>query len=191
MHTFPTDLHVFRQKSKVTSLCVRKRDFFKAAIFFLEVSIGCKQRFTRKLAVFKVFTLFFLVNSSPFFAIKKLWMFAFIRKRIKVWNLHTSLTILSVAQCCSDRRSSFFQTCIEDGRAREGLHSWGSGCVLVDMAGLYKILGVVSSQWPVSKHASSVFPQASLSLTTLSPRKSPALQRTGSKIATYHLENWI
>lgn len=36
---------------------------------------------------------------------------------------------------------------------RKGLHSWGTGCALVDVAQSYKILRLVSSQRPVSKHA--------------------------------------
>lgn len=55
-------------------------------------------------------------------------------------------------------------TCTEEERVGEGIHSSCSGCVLVDMARLYKILRAVSSQRPVSKHAASVCPQASLSL---------------------------
>lgn len=39
---------------------------------------------------------------------------------------------------------------------RKGLHSWYSACVSVDIAGLYKILRLVPSQRPVSKHAAAV-----------------------------------
>lgn len=75
----------------------------------------------------------------------------------------------------------FFFTCTEEERLRKGLHSWCSGCVVVDMAWLYKILRLVSSQRPVSKHAASVWLQACLSLRPRSARitqsKAPPFNR--------------
>lgn len=61
-------------------------------------------------------------------------------------------------------------TCTETWRVSKGLHSCCSGCVLGDMARLYKILWLVSSQRPVSKHAASVCLQACLSLRPRSAR---------------------
>lgn len=85
--------------------------------------------------------------------------------------------------------------CTEEGRVREGLHSWCPACVLVDMARLYKILQLVSSQRPVSKHASSVFLRGCLSRRPPSPTPLGGnflqSEGRGQTVAVVHLGNWI